>query len=192
VQHGRDGQQRRDRGHLLVGFAIGQHDGIGAVRALPDGRHPLGADVVERLLQSLAAPVHRVKAADHGGSQAVFAAVDLLIWVEVDQSCQLVVAQDRCGKHDLATAHESAVGLSRSPSGPTVPERLVTTSSRIAIQRRVGDLSRTAAGSSRTTSAARCESTATGVSVPIRAERLRRPEAGGAILSGGLSRGGVG
>ena len=99
VVHGRDAQQRRDRRHRLVGLAVGQHDDA---RAVTDGRRHLGPDVVERLLQALAAPVDRVQAANHRGAHAVLVAADLVIGIDADQLRQLGVAQDRLRQHDLA------------------------------------------------------------------------------------------
>ena len=99
VVHGRHRQQRRDRRHLLVGFAVGQHDDAGT---LADGRRHLRADVVQRFLETLTAAVDRVEAPDHRRAHAVLVAADLVVGVDADQLRQLGVAQDRLLQHDLA------------------------------------------------------------------------------------------
>ena len=105
VVHGADGEQRRDRGHLLVGFAVGQHDDP---RAVGDRRRHLRAHVVQAGGQPGAALGDRVQAADSPWS-ACRAGVRSTssLGVEVDQLGQLVVAQNRLWQHDLVQESRS-------------------------------------------------------------------------------------
>ena len=92
VVHRRNGEQRRYRGHLLVGSAVGQDD---HPRPVGNGRRRLGAHLVQCCRESGAPLGDGVQTANHLGPHAVWAPVDLIIGVEIDQLGQLVVTQNR-------------------------------------------------------------------------------------------------
>ena len=91
----------------------------------------LCAHVVERLLAGPAPP------SATGYRQRITAARMPCLWPRTSWSGSTLISLDssslrRIGCGSTIWRHESAFGLSRSPSGPTVPCRLVTTSSRMA------------------------------------------------------------
>ena len=93
---------------------------------LGDRLGDLGADLLEARGQRRAAAVDVVEAAGHVGDEARHVAVT----VDVPDLDQLVVGDHRERQHTWR--HDAGVGSSRLASGPMVPLRLVTSSSRIA------------------------------------------------------------
>ena len=135
VVHGRDAQQRRDRRHRLVGLTVGQHDDA---RAVTDGGRHLGPDVVEGLLETLPAAVHRVQTTNHRGAHPVLVAADLVIGIDADQLRQLGVAQDRLRQHDLPTG--LGVGVEQVALGSDGARQAGHHLFADGVERRVGDL----------------------------------------------------
>ena len=168
--HRRGRQQRRDRNAVRADRAVRQDQDVVAVEHRVVG---LGADASTRRAMPARALVGRpgdVDRADRKASSRDRADLaDLL---------QVVVGQDR-----LATSSRLAAGASR-PSrfgrGPIIETRHITSSSRIGVDRRVGDLGEVLLEVV-VEQLGLVDSTAIGVSVPIEptGRRRRAPSAPG-------------
>ncbi len=131
--HGRDQQQGRDRGPLLGGVAVREHD---EVRSPGDGLGHPAPHHLDGASQGLAAGgggragfpglTHLEQAVDGEGRKAG----RLSLLVDVEQLGQVVAVDDRLGQQDLRQLPGRA--CSRLPSGPMVAPREVTSSSRMA------------------------------------------------------------
>ncbi len=86
-------QQRRDRGELGGGVAVGQHDEL---RTVGDGAVDLLADLLQARLQPGAAVGDAVQATDHDGGRAA------VVGLDVHDLGQVVVVHDGERQHDHA------------------------------------------------------------------------------------------
>ena len=131
VVHRRGEQQRRDRRQLVVRVAVAEDDHLGAVG---DGLAHLGAHVLERPPQAVAALGHAEQAVDGEGLEARH----VVVVVDVEELGELVVGDDRVGEHHLPAAGRARaqqVALRADRAGHRGDQLLAD-----RVERRVGDL----------------------------------------------------